>query len=180
MTLESIYYIGQTVAVIAILGSLIALIFQTRHTHQQNQRAIRQSEQANDLARAELTTRTIDVAVQIQNDIFGTEENASLIYRGMMGKEPLSREESFRFYLQMTNLLTASEYAVRLHQEGLTYDDMVERSRLNCVGFFRFRGTRQWWAIAREQVYIDPFRSWIDEIVAEIEAEEARDIQGTS
>ena len=171
MTLESIYYIGQTIAVIAILGSLIALIFQTRHTHQQNQRAIAQSEQANDLARAELTTRTIDVAVQIQNDIFGTKENASLMFRGMMGKKPLTPEEGFRFYVQMTNLLTATEHGLRLHEDGLAYKETFQRARLVTQAYFRFHGTRRWWAMAREQVYTDPFRSRIDEIVAEIETQ---------
>lgn len=180
MDLESIYYISQTIGVLAILGSLVALIFQTRHTHQQNKSAIQQSRQANELARADLMTRTTDIAVQIQSDIFGTEENASLMFRGMMGTDVLSLEENFRFYVQMTNLLTSIEFGLRLHQEGLAFDDRLERARLVCLAYFRFEGTRRWWRQASNEVYMDPFRSWIDEIVAEIEAKIAQKTEDSS
>jgi len=39
MTLENIYYVGQTVAVVAILGSLVFLAIQNRQSQQQMDRA---------------------------------------------------------------------------------------------------------------------------------------------
>lgn len=75
---------------------------------------------------------------------FGAAESASLRYRGMVGGERLTPEEGFRFYIQMTDLISAQEMGFRLQAEGLAFDDFIERIRRNNLAYFRFERVRRW------------------------------------
>ena len=73
MTLESIYYIGQTVAVIAIVVSLIFVGLQVRMAYEQTR-------QSNELARQETSRTNIITFITEQQRLFATPEDAACMH----------------------------------------------------------------------------------------------------
>ena len=95
MTLEEIYYVGQTIAVIAIVGSLLALIAQNRAT----QKAVRDATVRNQ----------IEGLQNISRALFETPDLANVWLRGIEGIENLSGEERVRFTAYVTYALRTWE-----------------------------------------------------------------------
>ncbi|PHS22314.1 MAG: hypothetical protein COA84_12865, partial [Robiginitomaculum sp.] len=91
MTLESIYYIGQTVAVVAILASLVFVGMQVRQSN-------RAADQANDLARTELTLSVLNDVTDFSDRFIASTELASLRLKIMNDDKTLSDEEQVQAY----------------------------------------------------------------------------------
>ncbi len=113
MSLESIYYIGQTVAVLAILGSLVGVIVQMR--------------QANRLARAQLTSSSQDLIADhtryvIENDTF-----AKIYHQAMFTSKRLTDVECTRFISWLEKGLMNLERVYNLHRNHLVEPDIVRR-----------------------------------------------------
>ena len=113
MTLESIYYIGQTIAVVAILGSLIGVFVQMR--------------QANRLARAQLTSSSQDLIADhtryvIENDTF-----ARIYHQAMFTSKRLTDEECTRYISWAEKGLMNLERVYNLHRNHLVEPDIVRR-----------------------------------------------------
>ena len=97
MTLEEIYYVGQTIAVVAIVGSLFALIAQNHA--------------AQKLARDATVRNQIEGLQSISRALFETPDLANVWLRGIEGLEHLSSEDRIKFTAYVT-------YALRIW-EGL-------------------------------------------------------------
>ena len=97
MTLEEIYYVGQTIAVIAIVGSLFALIAQNHA--------------AQKLVRDAAVRNQVEGLQSISRALFETPDLAKVWLRGVEGIEHLSSEERVKFTAYVT-------YALRIW-EGL-------------------------------------------------------------
>ncbi len=95
MTLEEIYFISQTIAVIAIVGSLLALIAQNRAA----QKAVRDATVRNQ----------IEGLQNISRALFETPDLASVWLRGIEGLENLSDEERVQFTAYVTYALRTWE-----------------------------------------------------------------------
>jgi hypothetical protein len=91
MTLEEIYYVGQTIAVVAIVGSLIVLIMQNREAHQ--------------LARDSALRHQIEGLQNISRLLFETPGMADVWVRGGAGLDKLSPEDRVKFMAYMTYTL---------------------------------------------------------------------------
>lgn len=83
MTLENIYYIGQTIAVLAILGTLIALIYQLR--------------QSNKVARKTAVQIQIDGLLAMTRTIYETPGLADILLSGNKGLEHLKEADRLRY-----------------------------------------------------------------------------------
>ena len=90
MTLESIYYIGQTISVVAIFASLGILILQNRQSQ-------KQMEEANRLARGAAQQAQVESLQSIQKALFETPGLAGIWGRGSMDLASLDKEERIRF-----------------------------------------------------------------------------------
>ena len=110
MSLESIYYIGQTIAVIAILGSLIAVMLQMR--------------QANRLAREAAQHAQVEDLQSISKAIFETPRLASIWGRGLHDLDSLDAEERIRFIALQTYTLRVYEGVHLRHLRGEIEEDV--------------------------------------------------------
>lgn len=91
MTLEEIYYVGQTIAVIAIIGSLVALIAQN-HASQK-------------MVRDAAVRTQVEGLQNISRALFETPGLAEIWVRGIVGFDQLSNEERVKFTAFVTYTL---------------------------------------------------------------------------
>ena len=158
MTLEAIYYIGQTVAVVALLASLVFVGLQVRHARQQ-------SEQANRLARAEMSLTSAMQTLSMQDDWYATEESAAFMTRVLKADNPLSVADKHRFGIRMVSLFTAIETVEMLHREGLCDPNMYERLLLTGEAYCRVPQVQKWWDRVGRAYFLMPFRETLDELM---------------
>ncbi|MBU2604677.1 MAG: hypothetical protein KKC43_02140 [Alphaproteobacteria bacterium] len=135
MTLESIYYIGQTFAVAAILGTLVALIVQMRR--------------ADTLARAEITRSVATEATYLQQALFSSPEAADFMHRALYTDAPLSDAETLRFSLSMNSLLVTLEMATMMTVRGYVESITTPRTKSTIRQYMASPRARAWWAEVR-------------------------------
>ena len=148
MTLENIYYVGQTIAVVAIIGSLIVLIIQNRQAHQ--------------LAVDTAVRHQIEGMQNISRSLFETPGLADIWRRGNMGLGHLVNDERVR-YLSFLN------YTLRIWEASHTVfikGDVAEALWISHTRQLRdvqaMEGVRQAWEM-RRHVFSDAFQSFYDE-----------------
>jgi hypothetical protein len=131
MTLETLYYITQIIAVLAILGSLIAIWFQMR----QNQMVERADSQREVLAKGQQWIKTVrddpdlyDVAARLMED-YATADPA----------------DQGRFWAWGFELLLTVEMAMYMHKDGFmnqaSYDGFMQVG----MSLIKTQGGHQWW-----------------------------------
>lgn len=169
MTLETIYYLTQIIAVVAILGSLIFVGVQVRLVRAQTQ-------QANDLAREETSRTNLLTIITEQQRLFATAEDAAFMHKAMFTAQPLTNEEKSRFGFNMALIFGLVEVGLNTHQSGLFRDidnaRVVDTLRIVYLPPLR---VRKWWASARRAYSKNPdFVALIDKLIAEIEEQQPR------
>jgi hypothetical protein len=155
MTLESIYYIGQTVAVVALLASLVFVGLQVRH-------ARHQTEQANKLARAEMSLASAMKCVGFQDDWYATEESAGFMTRVLKSDAPLSVTDKHRFGVRMVTLFTSIEIVDMLYREELCDPYLYDRLLLTGEAYCALPQVQKWWARVGRAYFLMPFRDTMD------------------
>jgi hypothetical protein len=111
MTLESIYYIGQTIAVVAIFASLGILILQNRQSQ-------KQMEEANRLARGAAQQAQVESLQSVQKALFETPGLAGIWGRGSMDLASLDKEELIRFVSYLEYVLRIWEALFLRYRRG--------------------------------------------------------------
>ncbi len=160
MTLENIYYIGQTIAVVAILASLGAIWIQLR--------------QSNRLAKLE-TTRSIwmDAGERVYSHV-DDDEKAEFLQRALFSQDDLTDADKTRLYLILSSMFTTFENGFVMNQSGMMNERFWPRMRDSMRDYIRPERGRRWWRIARKRTFGgDPeFCAEVDAVIAEILAEE--------
>ncbi len=162
MTLENIYYVGQTIAVIAVLVSLVAIWLQIR--------------QANRLAKLE-TTRTIWTnANQMLMSQVEDNEKAEFLQKALFSGEKISDAEKTRLYITLSSMFVGCENGFAMDQSGMMEDSFWPRMRASLADYLRPARGRRWWRVARQRTFAanKDFVQAIDALVAEIEAAEEK------
>lgn len=142
MTLEDIYYIGQSVAVLAILASLIGIYFQMRQSQKMEQAS---------------SQRAIMVQVKEWNDT--TSEDAELLdivarlLEDYEGGEP---HEQVRFSAWCMHLTTIVISAVHLWDAGFIREATYSQLLTTLYGVIETPGGRQWWEKSATRLF-SPF-----------------------
>ncbi|TNE59013.1 MAG: hypothetical protein EP340_03740 [Alphaproteobacteria bacterium] len=131
MPLETIYFIGQTMAAGAIVLSLIYAGYQVR----QNTR----------LARAQLTNDSSDGIHRFLFELGTNPDAAALWQKGLTAKETLSEKESVQFTFLMTSAFVGYENTYLIHRDALLASQMFDRSHRQMIFLFQQPGTRAWW-----------------------------------
>ncbi len=163
VTLENIYYIGQTVAVIALLVSLAAIWFQIR--------------QANRLAKLESTREIWTNANQMLASQVDAAEKVDFLQRALFSGEKISDAEKSRLYITLSGMFVACENGFAMAQSGMMEDSFWPRMLASMADYLRPAKGRRWWQVARIRTFAsnDAFVQVIDKLVAGIEAAEQKE-----
>ncbi|MEX0646011.1 MAG: hypothetical protein WD076_11920 [Parvularculaceae bacterium] len=156
MTLENIYYIGQTVAVVVIVATLIAILFQGYQT--------------NKIARAEMTLSSWMQSGMTHYSLVDTPEKADFMQRALFGGEPLTNAEKLRFGNLMGLAIGMHEGGYQLLQRGFIEQSAYKRSEGITRLYMQSPRVRKWWRTRRDYGYDPRFRAVIDAIAADYEA----------
>ena len=144
MSLETIFYISQSVASVAVVGSLIYLALQVRSA-ERSQRAIMQQGRAD---------RASQGAISIANP-----ELARVFYKGTAGKTELTREEFTQWMMICRALFLSGEDSFLQYKAG-QLDQMAFDSYLAGVRFYMASpGMRAAW---RPCIPSSVRRAWVD------------------
>ena len=155
MTLENIYYIGQTIAVVVIVLTLFAILYQGWQT--------------NRIARSDMTRASWVEAGQMHYSLVDSPEKADFMQRALFGEAPLTDAEKIRFGNLMGLAIGTHEGAYMLMQRGLFEHAAYRRSEGITRLYMQSPRVRKWWRTRREYSYDPKFRSLIDELAAEYE-----------
>lgn len=158
MTLETIYFVSQTISAIAIIGSLIFVGIQVRLGH-------RQTEQANSLVRAELTQSTILKCAEFQNGWYETEESAEFMFRALYADAPLSKAEKNRLGIRLAALFNTLQVADMLHRQGLYGQNMYDCLWPIGMAYCEVPRVQKWWRNIGRKVFLMPYQGVIDDMM---------------
>lgn len=163
MTLEDINYIAQTVAAVAVVGSLIYLAIQTRQANEQtrlNTQALK--------AKAGFDA-THSWATLLENALDLPGDRMALIMEANAGKPWEEFSDPDRFWLAVLHrsLFGKLEGQYFLFKYGSLDPELWEKRRDWAAGLINVPFYGQWW------VHEKAMNAWTDEFVAAIEA--ARD-----
>lgn len=164
MTLESIYYIGQTVAVVAILASLAAVFVQMRQIS-------KQTRQMNQIARADLTLNVWMQTGAIQLSLADSPEKADFLYRALVENQPLTGPEKLRFLYVMSVALGSHEAGFNLHRRGPIEEATYSQMEATTLSYLQDPAARKWWRRYRLKRSDPAYVVLVDNMVSEIEAQ---------
>lgn len=155
MTLENIYYVGQTVAVVVIVATLFAILYQGYQT--------------NKIARAELTSSTWWQTGQANYSLVDSPEKAEFMYKVLSAEAPLTEADKIRFGNLMGFVIGAHEGAYMLRKRELMEEAAYHRLEGITRLYLQSRRVRAWWRRRREYNYHPEFRALIDAMCEEFE-----------
>jgi len=150
MTLEAIYYIGQTIAVFAILVSLVIVILQQREARQ---RAINES--------ADVTNNGFG---EFRMQLSTQPELADLWLRGLFETDSLSPVELFRFRLLAAQILENTYILYRRYKRGSVSAEDWSRHAAFVSDGFKAPGIAKIWE-QRRGYYPEVFATILDGFV---------------
>jgi len=147
MSIQELGSIGEFVAAIVVVVTLIFLTHQTR----QNTRAVKNSSALYGLQ------FWGDYLTPIAHDA----ELADLFARGMQSFATLRPDEKVRFDLLAVTFSKGAETFFRLNQDDSLDPSEWESWERTIIDVFGRPGFRQWWP-ERKQRYSDAFQEWIE------------------
>lgn len=140
MTLENIYYISQTIAVFAILGSLAAIYFQQR--------------QANKIARRDISQRVSSSYGDSVRELMVNPELAATFRKVMFEQAELSPLEATQILTYFNLTVAAHHDAYLAYREGLVDARMMEGLDRNTASYLTAPTfEREWRRIQRLGIY---------------------------
>jgi hypothetical protein len=156
MTLEHIFDIGQTIAVIASLGFVGYQIWQ-------NTRALRAT-----------SHHAVTDSFNAINVLLMGDQNAARIFRlGLKGLENLDEDERISFSYMALGYQRIFETLHYQHSNG-TLEAMLFEAELNTLKWaVTNRGFREWWAINPISLSAE-YRAFIDGLIREAQASNVR------
>lgn len=157
MTLEEIYYIGQTIAVVAIFGSLVYVAIQTR----ENSRLIR--------ARAIWDAQTS--IAEINERLADGGLVSQLIYKMMTSPDSLTDFEKYQMHRHFRALILRTEAQFALHKNGVLDAEIWQLRRKWFRGFMNHPTFMEIWRVEKSNAVVT--RAFIKEMDTAEAAESA-------
>lgn len=155
MTLDQLYYVSQIVAVIVIIATLLAILWQGYQT--------------NKIARAELTLDWWMAAGALNQSVIDSDDKAAFMTRVFDPSAKLSPEDMTRITFQMHTQVGIFQAAYGLRRRGLVEEAPFALSRRGMAGFMGSAVARQWWRNHRGDGYEPEFQKIMDKVVSEAE-----------
>ena len=153
MTLENIYYIGQTIAVVALLISILFVGCQIR----QNTKALR----------ATSHHAITDSFNQINALLISDPACASVWKRGLPGLENLGEVERISFGFMMLGYSRVFETLYYQYRNGTMDKKLFDAELATLKWSARNPGFRQWWAENPISLSAE-YRAFMNELIAEV------------
>ena len=146
MTLESIYYIGQTVAVMAILVSLIFVGVQIRQNTREMKSAAAQAVHEN--------FSSFLVAA-------GSPEVSEVLTRAFIRFDEMEDAERWVFICHALCFFSSLQDAYEKWREGSLSDDLWVGWRGMSLNFFATPGGKSFW-VQRRHMFGEPFQAFVE------------------
>lgn len=150
MTLEQVFYLSQSIASIAVVGSLIYLGLQVRGADR-SQRAIMQQGRADRVSKASLTV--------------ANPELARIWKKGVSADPTMTGEEVTQWMLLCRSLFLSAEDSFLQRKAGALDKAAFDSFSAGASGFLRFPGVRAAWKLSASQ-YGKDFREFVDALIA--------------
>ena len=151
MSLEEIYFIGQTIAVLLVLGSLYAVWLQLR--------------QANRIARAQMTAESLAAGAALMVDLAQNDALAAIGAKARAGSEPLSAVEAERWEAFLDGALLLLENQYLAAQDGLMKEAALRRMETLSRWLLADSHGRAHWDKQRKR-FAPAFREHVDATLA--------------
>jgi len=151
VTLESMFYLTQSIAAVAIVGSLLFVALEVRSSNQVNRhRAI--EELLEDYTRTRMS-------------IAGSPEVARAWLSGLHDYEALDSLDKARFSLTADVFFHTHESIYLHHRGGRMNRGMYEPQWLNLIDMLRYPGLQSVWAFRKRYFHV-AYQSHLDETIA--------------
>ena len=157
MTLETIYYAGQTVAVLIVILTLFALLYQQR--------------QANKIARNELSIALTSNSYTMLNPVTIDPEVSEFFVRVNTKGHKLTEAERLRYANFMHGMIVFLRGSVTLAEAKLSEPYMMEEAKTAVQFFMSYPRSRRWWRASRS-FYGASVQSIVDEMIPELAPDE--------
>ena len=157
MSLEDIYYIGQTLAVIALIVSLVFVGIQVRISN-------RQTQQANKLARAENRRELISQFATLFETGVSHPENNQPLAQCYLDFENASPNHQVAFANQQHKAINILEQGLYLFDEGLLDEVTLEGIENVLLVGLAMPGGREYWSRSRAS-YNERLRSHVEKLL---------------
>jgi hypothetical protein len=152
MSLEQIFYLSQSVASIAVIGTLIYLGVQIRDT-ERNQRAIMQQGRADRVSRTTVA--------------FASSPQLTALWTRVFSANPeFTREELPQMILLWRVAFISGEDSFLQHRSGALDDTAFKSYAAGLRQFMQHPAMRAGWRLAESQYGVE-YRAWMDEIISE-------------
>ena len=156
MTLQDLGSIGEFIAAIATLATLIYLAVQIR--------------QNTSITRAEMLQQH-SLSVQDLMIQLGSSAAASGVFNaGLRSWRDLADAEQGQFSLIMAGTFQGFESAFQQYRSGLLAEDLWESYRNRMSWYLARAGVRDWWKLGAETWVSEPFAALITELLDELDA----------
>jgi hypothetical protein len=146
MSLEQVFYLSQSIASIAVVGSLIYLGLQVRGADR-SQRAIMQQGRADRSSNASLTIANSELAPTWQ--------------KGMDGDPPLTRDEATQWLLLCRSMFLSGEDSFLQHKAGALDEHAFDSYCAGVRSYMSRPGFRAAWRLLGSQ-FGQEFRAFVD------------------
>ena len=152
LDLEKIYFVGQTISAVAVIGSLFYLGAQLREQNRESRHKAIQDMTAN--------FSNWQLATTIHEDF------AHLWLKGLASFETLANEEKVRCATLFVSVFRIYESMYLRHLDGLIGQEMLASYEAPIIDLMPYSGIQSWWK-QRRHWFQTPFRTHIDEKIAE-------------
>ena len=149
MNIQDLGAIGELIAAIATMGTLVYLALQVR--------ANTRTSSSDNETEYQVRWNTM------QDTMWGTTEMANIYLRGSLDMNSLSPEEAIVFGNWLGKMVDVQRIGMRMHEKGLLKKDLYEAGNNAVVAFLKTPGARQWWKVS-SHFYIH--RDFIDALIA--------------
>ena len=160
MSLEDLGNIGEFVAAVAVVISLIYLAVQIR----QNTSQIVQNTHAVKVASAD---SHLQYGVQFRGQIIESADVARVWRTGMEAVESLNEDDRLRFFLLMMNAFASMENRFLHAQEGIVPGERWNAWRNALQLYLSEPGPREWW-ISRKSLFTPGFIEEVESVISEV------------
>ncbi|MEM9573345.1 MAG: hypothetical protein AAF996_17905 [Pseudomonadota bacterium] len=157
MTLESLYFVSQIAAAMAIIASLIFVGLQVRQSKQQ-------TEQANRLAEAQLSESAWLAIGNLFHGWYDTAESSEFMARALYTESDLTLVERRRLDMRLTTVVSSIELGHELKRQGLFNDALHRRNMRNLYAIMLTPGGQKWWRKVGKNYFDNSYRECVNEI----------------
>ena len=154
MTIETIYYVGQTIAAIAVIVSVLYLAAQVK----QNTEAV---------GRGTFEAAIGRVTEHVCSEIASSDASAGIYYQGLEDFDELSPVEQLRLRYLMMKLLLSYEPTIDTHRRspGLIKPSVIDVVNHTIRQHLSTSGGSRWWNLDGKQWFAADYRDYIDQLL---------------